>query len=93
MGPTWVQFGHHALILPIWDPFAHACWVVTSLHETVFRLEKSTMTQIKLDSANNDLCDVIKKEMVERLPKKHVKPSYSGNNKRRKVGKPWWSEE
>ena len=26
-GPTWVQFGHHALILPIWDPFAHACWV------------------------------------------------------------------
>ena len=27
MGPTSVQFGHHALILPIWDPFAHACWV------------------------------------------------------------------
>ena len=27
MGPTWVQFGHTALILPIWDPFAHACWV------------------------------------------------------------------
>lgn len=26
MGPTWVQFGHYALILPIWDPFAHACW-------------------------------------------------------------------
>ena len=26
MGPTWVQFGHNALILPIWDPFAHACW-------------------------------------------------------------------
>ena len=32
------------------------------------------MTQNKLDSAYNDLCDVIKKEMVERLPKKHVKP-------------------
>ena len=27
MGPTRVQFGHNALILPIWDPFAHACWV------------------------------------------------------------------
>ena len=27
MGPIWVQFWHHALILPIWDPFAHACWV------------------------------------------------------------------
>ena len=36
--------------------------------------KKSTMTQNKLDSAYNDLCDVIKKEMVERLPKKHVKP-------------------
>ena len=26
MGPTWIHFGHHALILPILDPFAHACW-------------------------------------------------------------------
>ena len=31
MGPTWVQFGHNALILPIWDPFAHACWECTRL--------------------------------------------------------------
>ena len=46
------------------------------------------MTQNKLDSAYNDLCDVIKKEMVERLPKKHVKPSNSGNIlvKDRKLG-------
>ena len=51
------------------------------------------MTQNKLDSAYKDLCDVIKEEMVERLPKKHVKPSNSCENKRRKVGKPWWSEE
>ena len=50
------------------------------------------MTQNKLDSAYDDLCDVIKKEMVERLPKKHVKPSNSGNNKRLKVVKSWWSE-
>ena len=28
MGPSWVQFGPHALILPIWDPFAHVCWAV-----------------------------------------------------------------
>ena len=26
MGPTWIQFGHNTLILPIWDPFVHACW-------------------------------------------------------------------
>ena len=31
MGPTWVQFGHNALILPIWDPFAHAGWVLGPL--------------------------------------------------------------
>ena len=67
--------------------------VVTSLHETGFKLEKSTMTRNKLDSAYNDICDVIKKEMVERLHKKHVKPKNSGNNKRQKIGKPWRNEE
>ena len=46
------------------------------------------MSQNNLDSAYGDLCEIIESEMTSRLPKRHIKPVISGNNKRRKVGKP-----
>ena len=50
--------------------------------------KKVTMSQNNLDSAYGDLCEIIESEMTSRLPKRHIKPVISGNNKRRKVGKP-----
>ena len=53
MGPTWVRFGHHALILPIWDPFANACWVgfILALDQT--KIYKIGMLRIPLNQNEN----------------------------------------
>ena len=51
-GPMWVPhglklqyrthiapFGHYAQILPIWNPFDHACWVETNVHTNVRQMK------------------------------------------------------
>ena len=67
--------------------------VVTQLLDTVFKLESSMRSQNDVDKAYTDLCTIITSEMIDKLETKPVRINFSQkNNKRRKVGKPWWSE-
>ena len=58
--------------------------------QAVAKLEQSFRTQRDIDAAFNDWCGIIKEKMYERLPYKTIKIGV--DNKRRKIGKPWWSD-
>ena len=67
--------------------------IVAQVHDSVFKLESSMRSQNNIDEAYTELCKVITSEMKDKLEMKPVKINLSHNNiKRRKVGKPWWSD-
>ena len=67
--------------------------VFNEINFTMNRLEGSMRTQNDIDSAYGDLCYIIKAEMQTKLTSKHIKINQSNrSNKRRRTGKPWWSE-
>lgn len=65
---------------------------VTAVHNTVYRLEQSQRLQNNIDLTYSDLFTAIKSEMIDTLQFKYVSVPYVNTNKRKRVGKPWWSE-
>ena len=64
---------------------------IRNIHDCVFKLEASMRSQTDIDDSYQSLCSVIKTEMESKLPCKTI--SYSQlNNKKRRVGKPWWND-
>ncbi|MES9880125.1 MAG: reverse transcriptase family protein [Sedimenticola sp.] len=66
--------------------------VIANLHAAVYELETGLRTQSELDNAYEKLCSQIRQEMNLKLPHKSISAS-STSNKKRRVGKPWWSDE
>ncbi|MES9880570.1 MAG: endonuclease/exonuclease/phosphatase family protein, partial [Sedimenticola sp.] len=63
------------------------------LNRVVGELETGLRTQNDIDGAYADMCTIIKQEMTDKLPKRCTK-LYSGqSNKKRRVGKTWWSND
>ena len=64
--------------------------ILSSVNTTIVDLEGSYRTQADIDVAYTGYCNLVKDEMDYRLP---CKPVMSGlRNKKRRPGKPWWSE-
>ena len=53
-------------------------------------LEGSLQYQSDIDTAFSGWCNIVREEMYGRLPYRSV--GCSVNNKRRRIGKPWWSD-
>ena len=63
---------------------------LSSVSTAIADLEGSLRTQGDIDVAFNCWCNLVKGEMYAKLP---CKPVMSGlHNKKRRPGKPWWSE-
>ena len=65
--------------------------VLNQVYNTIDKLETGYRTQTDIDSIYDDWCSIVSSHMYDKLPFKHV--GYGVNNKRRKPGKPWWSDQ
>lgn len=74
------------------DNFLSDMSTVESLNLVVSALEGSLRNQMDIDSAYSDLCNIIKSEMQSKLGSKRIIIASGTSNKRRRIGKPWWSE-
>jgi len=75
------------------EHFLNTDIVVKEIHDAVFRLEQSLQCQNDIDSACTKLCSILKTEMYEKLSHKSIKIQNGYSNKKRKIGKPWWSND
>jgi hypothetical protein len=62
------------------------------VHTCIFKLEQGYKDRQDIVEAYNDICNIIKKEMYDKINFKTVMVKNSNCNKKGKVGKPWWSE-
>ena len=70
--------------------FLSDIYILSSVNTAIADLEGSLRTQDDIDVAFNGWCNLVKGEMYAKLP---CKPVMSGlQNKKRRPGKPWWSE-
>ena len=64
--------------------------VLRNVNEVIFKLDYSLRTQRDIDSAFSDWCGIVGANMYDELPYKTILSGVS--NKKRKVGKHWWSD-
>ena len=88
--PTQAQVKYDASVIP--DSFLLDPSVLNEVQAVIGRLESSFRVQSDIDQAYTDFCSVVTNEMQSKLPCK-TKTSYGSSNKRRRVGKPWWSPD
>ena len=50
------------------------------------------ITEQIVNSGYNDVCSMVKTEMIKKLPSKQIRVRYGNCNKTRRVRKPWWNE-
>ncbi|XP_053391650.1 uncharacterized protein LOC128554398 [Mercenaria mercenaria] len=65
----------------------------TVLQNFISKLEMEESNQRDLNDVYDQFCDCVKTEMKSKLAHKTVNVSVSGNNKKRKIKKPWWNDE
>ena len=75
----------------ITNSFVYDVGILEQVNATIADLEDGFRTQSNIDSAYDSWCNILKSEMYERLPYKSVRMGCG--NKRRRVGKPWWSDK
>ncbi|XP_053391507.1 uncharacterized protein LOC128554275 [Mercenaria mercenaria] len=73
--------------------FMHDDNVVSDLIQSVNELEQSFRSQQCIDKAYKKLCIGIKTDMIQKIRHKTVVYDSSVSNKKRRVGKQWWSDE
>ena len=61
--------------------------------EYISRLEGDLTLQDHLDKVYSDLVVFVKDEMVKKINHRQINAVVGHNNKKRKVSKPWWSEQ
>ena len=62
------------------------------LNDGIRNIQQSVNTQEELDNVCSRLILTLKTEMNDKMTHRTVKIQPSGNNKKRKVSKPWWSD-
>ena len=62
------------------------------LNDGIRNIQQSVNTQEVLDNVCSRLISTLKTEMNDKMTHRTVKIQPSGNNKKRKVNKPWWSD-
>lgn len=67
--------------------------VVQCLQEAIRVLESSHLEQSNIDCTYNAIVDIIKDEMNTNLKSKTISFDSCVNNKKRRIGKPWWNSE
>ena len=50
------------------------------------------ITEQNVNSCYNDVCCMVKTEMIKQFPSKQVRVRYGNCNKTRRVRKAWWNE-
>ncbi|XP_052808975.1 uncharacterized protein LOC128237452 [Mya arenaria] len=60
------------------------------VNNTISKHETGFQTQSDIDGVYNDWCNIISHNMNSKLPSKVIK--FGSNNKKRRPGKPWWSD-
>ncbi len=63
------------------------------LHEAIDRIECDVLTQDKLNSMYREFCDIVKKNMDDKLLHKEININKMLSDKRRKVKRDYWNEE
>jgi hypothetical protein len=66
---------------------------LSELEHCINTLERGVETQDNLDNAYNELVVTLKEEMQEKLAWKNININNGVNNKRRRVKKPWWTDQ
>ena len=62
------------------------------LNDGIRNIQQSVNTQLELDNVCNNLILMLKTEMDNKMTHRTVKIQPSGNSKKRKVNKPWWTD-
>ena len=63
------------------------------INALIVKLETSFRLQSVIDHAYSDFCTFVRGEMHRMLPRRKILVGHGISNKRRRVGKPWWSDE
>ena len=57
------------------------------------KLSDEHISQNEVNGVYEQLCEVINSVIDKKLPKQTIRLSTGVNNKRRRRGKPWWTDE
>ena len=63
------------------------------INALIVKLETGFRLQSDIDHAYSDFCTFVRGEMHRMLPCRKILVGHGISNKRRRVGKPWWSDE
>ena len=63
-----------------------------SLNEKIQDIRSSNSVQEEVNLLNNDFCRVVRNEMLQKLPHRHIILKFGLENKRRGPRKPWWND-
>lgn len=67
--------------------------VTRQIQSVISKLELETVTTEQMNNVYDMFCDVVKTEMSDKLPCKRITVYDGSNNKKKRIKKPWWTEE
>ena len=66
---------------------------LSSLDEKIQKIGSSNSMQNEVNLLYNDFCEIVKNEMLQKLPHRHIVLKFGLDNKRRRHKKPWWNDD
>ena len=63
-----------------------------SLNEKIQESGSSNSVQEEVNLLYSDFCGVLRNEMLQKLPHRHIILKFGLNNERRRYRKPWWND-
>ena len=66
---------------------------LSSLDEKIQEIGSSNSMQNEVNLLCNDFCDIVKNEILQKLPHRHIVLKFGLDNKRRRHKKPWWNDD
>ena len=63
------------------------------LQEVIQTIENENRAETQINSIYDEFCETVKSEMHSKLPKNVIKLKTGLSNKRRRVKKPWWTDQ
>jgi len=67
--------------------------ILAAVNDCIITLESGYRLQSDIDGVYSNFCSVVRTEMHSKLKHRKIGVSHGLSNKRRRVGKPWWSDE
>ena len=64
-----------------------------SLFQTLNNLVTNLQSQQDVDKIYSEFCSIVQSEMSLKLPKREIVVKFGVSNKRRRIRKPWWSDD